>query len=173
VIATAVTSEAGTFTIKVSDKARNLQFSSVGFMEQSISIVGLKGSMDVKLLTSIDNLAEVVVTTAGGLKTRRKDQGYASTQVSGERLTAAKPTSIQAGLQGKVAGLQISATNGGVNPSFRIVLRGQRSISGNNQALIIVDNVIVPSELLGNLNPEGCGRRCGIEWTKCSSLVRC
>jgi TonB-linked SusC/RagA family outer membrane protein len=154
VIATAVTSDAGTFSIKVSERARNLQFSSVGFMEQSTSIVGLRGALEVKLLTSVDNLAEVVVTTAGGLKTRRKDQGYASSTVSGEKLTAAKPTTIQAGLQGKVAGLQISATNGGVNPSFRIVLRGQRSILGNNQALIIVDNIIVPSELLANLNPQ-------------------
>ncbi len=94
-----------------------------------------------------------MVTTAGGLKSRKKDQGYATSQISGDRLTAAKPTSIQAALQGKVAGLQISATNGGVNPSFRIVLRGQRSITGNNQALIVLDNVIVPSELLGNLNP--------------------
>ncbi|MEO8174021.1 MAG: carboxypeptidase regulatory-like domain-containing protein, partial [Sediminibacterium sp.] len=84
VIATAVTSEAGTFSIKVSERARNLQFSSVGFMEYATSIVGLKGSLDVKLLTSIDNLAEVVVTTAGGLKTRKKDQGYASTTVSGD-----------------------------------------------------------------------------------------
>lgn len=154
VIATAVTSEAGVFSIKVSDKARNLQFSSVGFMDQSQSVVGLKGSLDVKLLPNVDNLAEVVVTTAGGLKTRRKDQGYASTQISSAQLTAAKPTSIAAGLAGKVAGLNISATNGGVNPSFRIVLRGQRSLTGNNQALIVVDNIVTPSEILGNLNPE-------------------
>lgn len=154
VIATAVTSEAGTFSIKVSDKARNLQFSSVGFMEQSSSIVGLKGAMEVKLLQSIDNLAEVVVTTAAGLKTRKKDMGYASTQVSGDKITATHPTTIQAGLAGKVAGLTISATSGGVNPSFRITLRGMRSITGNNEALIVVDNVIIPSALLANLNPE-------------------
>ncbi|MES2332385.1 MAG: SusC/RagA family TonB-linked outer membrane protein [Bacteroidota bacterium] len=154
VIATAVTSEAGTFSIKVSDRARNLQFSSVGFVEASASVVNLRGALEVKLLPNIDNLAEVVVTTAAGLKTRRKDMGYASTQVSGDKITATHPTTIQAGLAGKVAGLTISATSGGVNPSFRITLRGMRSITGNNEALIVLDNVIIPSALLGNLNPE-------------------
>ncbi len=88
------------------------------------------------------------------MKAKKKDIGYATTTIGGDRLTATKPTTIQAGLAGKVAGLTISATNGGVNPSFRIVLRGQRSITGNNQALIVLDNVVVPSELLANLNPE-------------------
>src|SRR5690606_33899151 len=54
----------------------------------------------------------------------------------------------------KVAGLQISAISSGVNPDYRLVLRGMRSLLGNNQALVVVDNVIVPSAILGNLNPN-------------------
>lgn len=57
-------------------------------------------------------------------------------------------------MQGKVAGLMINGTGSGVNPNFRIILRGQRSLTGNNQALIVLDNVIVPNEVLGNLNPN-------------------
>jgi len=153
VVATAITTEAGTYSIKVSERARELHFNSVEFVEFSASIVGSRGELNVKLQSKVSNLSEVVVT-AGGIRTRKRDQGYASAQITGDALTAAKPLTIQAGLQGKVAGLQISATNGGVNPSFRIVLRGQRSITGNNQALIVLDNIVVPSELLGNLNPE-------------------
>ena len=67
---------------------------------------------------------------------------------------AGKSTSIAGGLQGKVAGLQVSNTGGGINPNFRLVLRGQRSLTGNNEALLVLDNVIVPSSMLGNLNPE-------------------
>ena len=97
---------------------------------------------------------EEVIITAGGIKTQRKTIGTASTQVKAEVLTAGKAANIAAGLQGKVAGLQISGTGSGVNPSYRLILRGQRSLTGNNQALVVLDNVIVPNEVLGNLNPE-------------------
>ena len=50
--------------------------------------------------------------------------------------------------------MAVWASGGGVNPSYRLVLRGQRSLTGNNQALIVLDNVIVPNEVLTNLNPE-------------------
>ncbi len=154
VLATSVSADDGGFLLKVAPEARGLQFSSIGFIEQSIPIASIKGALGIKLLSSVESLGEVVVTTAGGLQTKKKDQGYASSQVTGEKLTVGKPTNIASGLLGKVAGLTVSATNGGVNPSFRVVLRGQRSLTGNNQALIVLDNIIVPNELLGNLNPE-------------------
>jgi TonB-dependent SusC/RagA subfamily outer membrane receptor len=59
-----------------------------------------------------------------------------------------------AGLSGKVPGLLVSAVSSGVNPNYRVVLRGQRSLLGNNQALLVLDNIITPNEVLGNLNPE-------------------
>jgi TonB-dependent SusC/RagA subfamily outer membrane receptor len=95
-----------------------------------------------------------VVVTAGGIKSKRKEIGTATTVIQAATLTAGKATNIANGLQGKVAGFQISGTGGGVNPSFRLILRGQRSLTGNNQALVVLDNVVVPNEVLGNLNPE-------------------
>jgi len=154
VLATAVTDGNGSFVIRVSNDSKNLRISSIGFFDQTVSLQNLKGALSVKLLSSTESLSDVVVTTAGGLAVKRKDIGYATTKISGEALTAARPVNIAGGLQGKVAGLQISATNGGSNPSFRVVLRGQRSLTGNNQALIVLDNIIVPSEILGNLNPN-------------------
>jgi TonB-linked SusC/RagA family outer membrane protein len=105
-------------------------------------------------LESADNLMNEVIVTAGGIKSKRKEIGTANTVIKPEQLIAGKSNSIAGGLQGKVAGLQISGTSGGVNPSFRLTLRGQRSLTGNNQALVVLDNVIVPNEILGNLNPE-------------------
>jgi len=116
-------------------------------------VVGEGSSVSVSV-DQTDKVLDEVIITAGGLKTRRKEVGSASTVVKAESLVAGKAVNVAGGLQGKVAGLQVSATSGGVNPSYRLVLRGQRSLTGNNQALIVLDNVIVPSDVLGNLNPE-------------------
>lgn len=115
--------------------------------------VGDNNSITVQVEAS-DALLEEVVVTAGGFKAKKKEIGTATTVVKAEELVAGKAVNIAGGLQGKVAGLQINATGGGVNPNFRLVLRGQRSLTGNNQALVVLDNVIVPNEVLGNLNPE-------------------
>ncbi|MGZ5252985.1 MAG: SusC/RagA family TonB-linked outer membrane protein [Flavitalea sp.] len=115
--------------------------------------VGDSDAISVQVEAS-NALLEEVVVTAGGFKAKRKEIGTATTVVKAEDLVAGKAVNIAGGLQGKVAGLQINATGGGVNPNFRLVLRGQRSLTGNNQALVVLDNVIVPNEILGNLNPE-------------------
>lgn len=99
-------------------------------------------------------LIDEVIVTAGGIKSKRREQGTANTVIKAAALTTGKAVNIAGGLQGKVAGLQINATSGGVNPNYRLILRGQRSLTGNNQALIVLDNVIVPNTLLSNLNPE-------------------
>ncbi len=115
--------------------------------------VGDSDALNIKVEQS-DKVLEEVVVTAGGFKAKRKEIGTATTVVKAEELVAGKAVSIAGGLQGKVAGLQINATGGGVNPNYRLILRGQRSLTGQNQALVVLDNVIVPNEVLGNLNPE-------------------
>src|SRR5829696_6345684 len=148
-----VTNSSGSFSITVPSSARALELSSIGYKRKTVTI-GSNNFLNVALEEGTESQLEEVVVGAGGIASRRKEQGYATTLVTAEKLTAAKPTNIAAALTGKVAGLKINATSGGVNPSFRVVLRGQRSLTGNNQALIVLDNVIVPNELLGNLNPE-------------------
>lgn len=149
---TGVTSDAnGRFTITVQPGAV-LVITSTGFGSKEISTNG-SNAVDVQLTESQRTMDEVIVT-AGGIRSRRKEIGTANTVIKAEQLTAGKSTTVSGGLQGKVAGLQINATGGGVNPNYRLVLRGQRSITGNNQALLVLDNVIVPNDVLGNLNPE-------------------
>jgi TonB-linked SusC/RagA family outer membrane protein len=94
------------------------------------------------------------VVSAGGLSVQKREQGYASTTVKAKELTQGKAINVASALSGKVAGLQVNTVGSGVNPTVRLVLRGNRSLLGNNQALIVIDNVIVPSAVLSSLNPE-------------------
>jgi TonB-linked SusC/RagA family outer membrane protein len=141
----------GNFTISAKT-GEVLVISAVTFSPASIKIQ--EQSTLTITLGSSDKVMDEVIVTAGGIKSKRKELGTANTVIKAETLVAGKSTTIAGGLQGKVAGLQINATGGGVNPSYRLILRGQRSITGNNQALLVLDNVIVPNEVLGNLNPE-------------------
>lgn len=131
---------------------KTLVIRSVGFETQDVKVAS-EAPLRIVLKVSTAVLEEVIVT-AGGIKSKRRELGTANTVVKSATLVAGQAVNISGGLQGKVAGLQISATNGGVNPNYRLILRGQRSLTGNNQALIVLDNVIVPNEVLGNLNPD-------------------
>jgi TonB-linked SusC/RagA family outer membrane protein len=141
----------GNFSLEVKN-SNTLVISSTGFDTREVSIQG-RNSVNVQLAAAANVIDEVIVT-AGGVRTKRKEIGTATSVVKAETLTAGKAVNIAGGLQGKVAGLQINGTGGGVNPNFRVILRGQRSLTGNNQALLVLDNVIVPNEVLGNLNPD-------------------
>ncbi|MFA6277724.1 MAG: SusC/RagA family TonB-linked outer membrane protein [Pedobacter sp.] len=141
----------GKFTLKVPANGRTLQVSYLGYSTQEVAISG--SAINVSLVLDSKTLDQVVVT-AGGVNIKRREQGNQSTTVKSKELTQAKAFNVASALTGKVAGLQVNAVSSGVNPSVRLVLRGNRSLLGNNQALVVVDNVIVPSSILGNLNPE-------------------
>jgi len=100
------------------------------------------------------SISDVVVTTAAGTKVSKREQGFVSTVVTAKSLTQAKPTVLASALAGRAAGVQVMATGGGVNPNFRIIIRGQRSLTGNNQPLLILDGNIVTYDLLTNISPE-------------------
>ncbi|MCC7401253.1 MAG: SusC/RagA family TonB-linked outer membrane protein [Chitinophagaceae bacterium] len=144
------TDEAGFFKISASPN-ETLVVTSVGFTP--VEIRANRTELSLSLSTFVNIMNEVVVT-ASGTTVQRREQGYNSTTIKAQELTIAKPTNMAAGLSGQVPGLLVSATGGGVNPNYRLILRGQRSLLGNNQALIVMDNVIVPNSLLGNVNPE-------------------
>jgi TonB-linked SusC/RagA family outer membrane protein len=149
-VGTQTTSD-GRFTLRVPAAAKTLIFTYLGYSTQELAITS--GPMRVTLAGDATALNEVVVT-AGGVSIQRRQQGNQATTVKAEELTQAKAFNVASALTGKVAGLQINAVSSGVNPNVRLVLRGNRSLLGNNQALVVVDNVIVPSDVLGNLNPE-------------------
>lgn len=141
----------GQFSIQAAPNA-TLIISATGYATKemaanstSLTIVLAKGGTDV---------IEEVVVTATGQRVNKKTVGYAATTLQADKLVQAAPINVATALSGKVPGLQINITGSGVNPNVSVVLRGYRSITGNNQALIVLDNVIVPNEMLGNLNPN-------------------
>lgn len=132
-----------------------IQFTYLGYVTQEIP-VGTKTVINVRLVSDAKVLNEVTITTALGIKRKPKEIGYATQQVSGAALTASKPTNLATGLSGKVAGLQINQANNQIDAGdqVRVVLRGNRSFTGNNQALLVLDGVIVPLSQLNSINPN-------------------
>lgn len=145
------TSADGKFAIRVPAEGKTLVVGILGYMSKEVVITGT--TVTVALSPDTKALDEVVVT-AGGISIQRRQQGNQSTTVKAAELTQGKAFNVASALTGKVAGLQVNAVSSGVNPNIRLVLRGNRSLLGNNQALVVVDNVIVPTDVLGNLNPE-------------------
>lgn len=118
-----------------------LVFSFVGFEGQQLT-VGEKSTYDVALREDPTSLDEVVVT-ALGIKRDERALGYSVTQVSNEQLTQAKSNNWTDALSGKVAGLNLVKSGGGPAGSNKIVLRGESSLAGDNDALIVVDGVVL------------------------------
>jgi TonB-dependent SusC/RagA subfamily outer membrane receptor len=142
----------GRYSIVVPSTDGTLIFSFIGLKSQEIEL-GARSSVNMQMEQDLTQLNEVVVT-AGGLVVQRRELGNQATTVKSTDITQGKSQNAVAGLQGKVPGLTISAVSSGVNPNYRVVLRGNRSLLGNNQALLILDNVITPNSVLSNLNPE-------------------
>jgi len=146
-----VTDSDGNYRITVPATGGTLVYSFIGLKTAEVEIGG-RSAIDFKMEMDVTQLSEVIVTTAGGLQSRQRELGSAVSVVSPTTLTAGKAVNLAAGLQGKIAGFQINATTSGVNPEYRLILHGQRSMTGNNQALIVLDNVIVPNTVLSSLN---------------------
>lgn len=128
-----------------------LTFSYVGYATKEAT-VGATNTINVSL--EPDNALDEVVVTALGIK-RKKDQVTSAYQeVNTEELVKANNPDVVNSLSGKVSGLQITQNSNGVAGGTRIVLRGNRSISGNNQALIVIDGAISNTTFLNALDPN-------------------
>ncbi|TGD57979.1 SusC/RagA family TonB-linked outer membrane protein [Flavobacterium humi] len=128
-----------------------LVFSFMGMQTKEVSA---SANMNVKLTEDALQLGEVTVTTALGIK-RKPDEITTSNQVvkTRELTQASNPSAIQS-LAGKVSGLQVSTTSTGLNPGVSIVLRGAKSISGNNEALVVIDNIVSSASVLSSIDPN-------------------
>jgi iron complex outermembrane receptor protein len=138
-----VTDDKGFFQIEANE-GDVLVFSSIGFIESRIK-VGSSSSLNISLKKSDNSLNEVIVT-ALGIKKEPRSLGYSAQRVSGDDVIKADPPSISQGLMGKVAGLNITVPNGVEGSSSRIIIRGNNSLFGNNQPLIVIDGVMVDNE---------------------------
>jgi iron complex outermembrane recepter protein len=146
------TDATGAFSIVVDLKGKSLLFTSVGFEPTEVR-PGSDAALSVVMRRSVANGNEAVVT-ALGINRKQRSVGYSVQEVKGDNIIIADPPNIAQGLMGKVAGLNISVPNGVEGGSERIVIRGNTSILGNNQPMIVVDGVIIDNEpiLPGGVN---------------------
>ena len=129
----------GSFSISAPAEA-TLVFSGVGYAEQEIALGG-RSSITVSLVEKQNELNTVVVT-ALGISRQSKTLVYATQSVKPAELTGVRdPNNVLNSLQGKVANAVITQGSGGPGSGAKILLRGNRSIQGDNNALIVVDGV--------------------------------
>ncbi|RZK73049.1 MAG: SusC/RagA family TonB-linked outer membrane protein, partial [Pedobacter sp.] len=129
-----------------------LVFSFIGTTTQELPVPE-SNSINVRLGADAAVLNEVVVT-ALGIERQKKELGYAATTVSSENLTRAAAVNVANGLQGKVSGLNVTTISSGVFEDVKITMRGIRSMTGNNNPLLVVDGVPMKLEFLSSLNPN-------------------
>lgn len=146
------TNAAGKFSIDVPKGGTVLMLRSLGYRHLEVPI-GNSNTYTLSMEEDERELSEIVVT-AGGITRKARELGYANETVKGDKINQAKVTNVVSGLAGKVSGLQITTINNGVNPGVKVILRGNRSILGNNEALIVLDGVPVPSAVLSSLNAD-------------------
>lgn len=140
----------GDYSINVDSESSILVFSFVGYLNQEIT-VGNRSVIDVTMALDESNLEEVVVT-ALGIEKSAKSLGYATSTVKSDELTINRTPNVMNALQGKVAGVSISALGSGPGGTSKIRIRGQSSISGQNNPLIVVNGVPIDNTNFGS-NP--------------------
>ncbi|SFD08123.1 TonB-linked outer membrane protein, SusC/RagA family [Chitinophaga sp. CF118] len=144
-----LTDDKGNFTLQA-ENTDILIFSYLGFESKEVP-VGSNSTLSVVLTESNKQLGTVVVT-ALGIKRSEKSITYATQQVSGVELTKAKDPNLINTLNGKVAGMTISSSSSGVGGSAKVILRGNKSGLGSNQALYVIDGVPMNNTLTSQPN---------------------
>lgn len=141
----------GIYTITVKDTVGlTLTYFFTGYVKQEV-VVGTKRTIDVVLVSEIQEIDEVVVVGYGEVKT--KELTGATSKVSGEDLEKMNVSRMDQALQGQVSGVNISTNSGSPGGASNIRIRGL-STFGDNDPLILVDGVVYDSEGLNALNPS-------------------
>ncbi len=131
-----------------------LEFTYVGFATQRITYRGQPINLTLRS-TGATELDEVVV--AMDLKRRPRELGYAAQRVDGAEIQQTQRENFINSLQGRVAGVTVTPTNGQAGASSQIILRGFNSLSLSNQPLFIVDGIILDNSTLNETSNGGSG----------------
>ncbi|WP_206363223.1 SusC/RagA family TonB-linked outer membrane protein [Sinomicrobium pectinilyticum] len=149
-----VTDFDGKYSIDVPGSDAVLVFTYIG-MKQVKETVGDRTTIDVTLREDVQTL-DVVVVTALGIKRESRKLGYAVSEVKPQEVNVNRSSNFMNSLQGKVAGVNISALGSGPGGSSKVRIRGQSSISGTNSPLIVVNGVPIDNTSFGT-NPGSTG----------------
>ena len=146
-----VTGLDGRFSI-LAAKGNIIEFSYVGYTTKYIT-VGDASSLTVVLEEDAKALDEVVVT-ALGIKRAEKALSYSVQQVKSDAINDVKDANFVNGLTGKVAGVSINRSSSGIGGATRVVMRGAKSIVGNNNVLYVVDGMPIGNPSKGEINND-------------------
>lgn len=150
----------GTFSLSAPSDTKTLVFTYIGYVTQEIA-VPTSGSVSVRLVTDAQQIAEVVVTGYG--VAQKRDLGSASARVNGKQFENLPLQSFDRALQGRAAGVQVTAQSGQPGGAINVRVRGVGSINAGNDPLYIVDGVQLKtasisgqasSNTLASINPN-------------------
>ncbi len=144
----------GVFRIKASP-GQTLIISAANYVAAEVPVRN-EANLEVSLRLQDAALSEVVVTALGQSKSKAK-VGYSTASFGTETITRAAPVSMLDGLQGKIAGADISSVSGTPGGSTKVVLRGYGNIVGNNQPLYVIDGVPLSDALFNTAAGGGNG----------------
>ncbi len=149
-----VTNIDGEYNLKVPGNAQTLVFSFVGMKNQEIAI----RSTTINAILEPETIGvDEVVVTALGITREKKSLGYSVQEVDGDDISTTKSANFTSALSGKVAGLDIrSNTNFG--GSTNVYVRGTSSLTGNNQALFVIDGVPIDNTVQNDSYQQAGGR---------------
>lgn len=115
-----------------------LEFSYIGYKTQMVNVGG-KRQLAVTMEENVNDLNETVVVGYGTMK--KRDLTGSITSIKGDKMTDVTVPQPLMALQGKAAGVQVTQNTGDPSGNFKIRIRGNNSIMGNNDPLILVDGV--------------------------------
>ncbi|MFZ9057327.1 MAG: SusC/RagA family TonB-linked outer membrane protein [Flavobacteriia bacterium] len=141
----------GNFSIEA-NVGDNLTISFVGYASQSVAVTSMSA---ININLEPDNSLDEVIVTSLGVKRNVKALGYSVTQVEGSEVSANKTTNAINSLQGKIAGVQITGNAAGAKGSTRVIIRGNSSLTGNNQPLYVIDGITINNSNLGSAGVWG------------------
>jgi TonB-linked SusC/RagA family outer membrane protein len=156
----------GKYSLSVPADATSLIFSFVG-MKTAESKIGGGNVINVVMEPEATSI-EGVVVTALGISREKKSLGYATQEIGGDELNTIKGDNFINNLQGKASGVQVKSS-GNMGGSTNIIIRGASSITGNNQALIVVDGVPVNND--NNNNSGQISGRAGYDYGSAASDI--
>ncbi|OKS87474.1 SusC/RagA family TonB-linked outer membrane protein [Mucilaginibacter polytrichastri] len=142
-----VTDNSGNFSLTIADGNSTLIFTYVGFITQELAVNNQK-VVNLKMAEATRGLNEVVVT-ALGINRQKKSLGYAVTELKGDEFTQARENNVANALTGKVAGVNAIGTSTGPGGSSRVVIRGNGSLTGENQPLYVVNGMPIDNSVPG------------------------
>lgn len=146
----------GKFSIEKRKEGGMLTVSSVGYTTQKINVQPGQNDLKVTLGVSSNTKIDEVVVTALGAQRNTRTLGYSVQQLEGRTIQEAKEVNFINALQGKLAGVQIQGNSGSMGGSAKVTIRGFKSISGDNNALFIVDGVPMANMNFNNTS-QGTG----------------